>query len=112
MLPSSKIDNVLLFIDCLNKNTGREALELIKKLTEEGEVLDQFFFDLIEALRVIMITQTSGEVSGDYSADALKKIKALAKEIPTKKLIRLLEKPCFGGWKPNNHQCPNYPWNF
>ena len=108
-LPSSKIDNVLLFIDCLNKNTGREALELIKKLTEEGEVLDQFFFDLIEALRVIMITQTSGEVSGDYSADALKKIKALAKEIPTKKLIRLLEKTLLRRLETKQSPVPQLP---
>lgn len=93
ILPSSNVETILDFTDHLLNKESAEAINLINSLSENGANLEQFAYDLIEILRVIMIGQATNFVrfTTDYSEENNKKIKELAEKFPTKDITYLLE---------------------
>ena len=57
ILPTSDADTIISFVDSIINKRLSEAIELVKTLVNDGVNLDQFAYDALEALRVIMITQ-------------------------------------------------------
>ncbi len=92
ILPISDAKNVLNFIGYLTKKETKSALDAIGQIVETGVSIDHFCLEMIDALRAIMITQAGlTSATDDYSGEATKKIKELAKENNPSAITDLIE---------------------
>lgn len=93
ILPTSNVQTVIDFIEQIINKKTQEAIALIGQLVSDGINLEQFSYDVIELLRVIMILQSdmNAKVVTDYNEDNIKIIKKLSAQIEAGKLIKLIE---------------------
>lgn len=94
ILPTSNVQTVIQFIENIIAQESNKAITLIDELVSDGINLEQFAYDTIEVLRVIMIMQADHQeknLATDYSEENLKIIKKLAGKIETHQLIKMLE---------------------
>jgi len=94
VLPSSNVSEIIQFISyILNKNASN-ALKQINKLADEGINLSQFTEDIVELLRVMMVTKAGATIDAgglDLSKDTEKAIAKLNKDITATELINLID---------------------
>ena len=94
ILPTSNIGSILEFINLVLDQQPAGAIEMIQQLITDGVNLEQFAYDIIEALRFAMIIQTSAQTKNsntDYSEADLQSLKKIAKKITSSQLIRVIE---------------------
>lgn len=93
ILPTSNVETILQFIGYLWQKQTKLAIDLLQQLVTEGINLEQFTYDLLELLRLLMILQIdkSKDIQLDYSQTDIKIIKKMAVEITNKQLIGLIE---------------------
>lgn len=92
VLPISDAKDVLNFVEYLLKKQTKEALTAIESIIESGVSIDNFCVEMIETLRCIMITQAGlASAVADFSEEATKKIKTLAKESKPEEITNLIE---------------------
>ncbi len=94
ILPNSSIEAVVEFIDFILEKQGREAVNKIQNLINEGINLDQFAYDTIEALRLLMILQVDPQTKNsgiDYAEQDLKNIKKMSEKIAPGELVKMIE---------------------
>lgn len=94
ILPNSSIQEILEFIDFILEKQGREAIQKIQELVNDGTNLDQFAYDTLEALRLLMIFQVDSHIKNintDYAEQDLKNIRKLSEKITTGQLVRMIE---------------------
>jgi len=94
ILPTSNVQTVIDFIEQIIGNKTAEAINLVAQLVSDGVNLEQFAYDVIEILRVIMILQSDSNAKNlvtDYSEANLKMIKKLSGQITPGNLIKIIE---------------------
>lgn len=93
MLPSSTNETIITFVEHLVTNETKEAFTVLDAIVEEGSSLDQFAYDLLEMLRLLLVIQATNETSRgtDYNEKILKRIKKCAAAITPSQLIRLVD---------------------
>jgi len=93
VLPVSDVESILRFIENLADKKAGEAIKLIDDLSANGANLDQFAYDLLEIMRLIMIIQAGSapESETDYSRENNNKITDLSKRFSTRKTTDLIE---------------------
>jgi len=94
ILPTSNVQTVIDFIEHVIGREPQKAIELVRQLIADGVSLDQFSYDAIELLRVMMILQSDTNARGittDYSAENLKTIRKLCGQIEPARLVQLIE---------------------
>jgi len=94
VIPSSNAAEIIQFISYLVEKDTKSALVQINKLAEEGVNLLQFSNDIIELLRVMIITKVNPKSDSkgmDLSKDAEKELIKLNKQISNKKLVMLVD---------------------
>ncbi len=106
ILPTSSIETVLEFIDLVLPPPGRgaasetainnagSAIKLIQELVADGVNLEQFAYDCLEALRLLMILQVDPQtknINTDYSAQAIKELKKASAKITAHNLVKMIE---------------------
>ncbi|MBD3311447.1 MAG: DNA polymerase III subunit gamma/tau [Candidatus Magasanikbacteria bacterium] len=94
VLPISNVEDVYDFLEILiNKRIG-DGLELINRQVQEGVNIKQFFHDLIELLRVMVIAKHNIKMQSiglDLSKTVLKKIKELSTMIDDSELVKIID---------------------
>lgn len=94
ILPTSSVQAVLEFIDFILDKNAAPALKMIRELVSDGVNLEQFAYDALEALHLLMILQADPQaknINTDYSAEALKEIKKTAVKISSPQLVKMIE---------------------
>ncbi|MFA6382024.1 MAG: DNA polymerase III subunit gamma/tau [Candidatus Buchananbacteria bacterium] len=94
VLPRSRFDLVLEFIEFLNRKDSAGAIGLINRLVSEGIDLDKFTGDLIEVLRKILLMKVSSqlnEFTGGLSKDLEKRAIEVSSQISLEFLIKIIE---------------------
>jgi len=93
ILPSSNAETVLQFIEHILQKQAQLAIELLQQLMDDGVNLDQFAYDAIEILRLMMILQIdkTKDIKIDYSDKDAKTIKKLSSEVATAGLVNMIE---------------------
>ncbi len=94
ILPTSNIESILEFITFTIEKNPAGAIELLHDMVDNGNNLEQFAYDTIEALRLAMIIQTNFKVKNlntDYSEEDLKRLKTISEQISSSRLIQILE---------------------
>jgi DNA polymerase III subunit gamma/tau len=94
VLPTTNIEKTLEFVSTLIKREMEAGINLVNTLADDGINLNQFAFDTIELLRVIMVTKASGQGDGigvDINSEAKKEINKLTKEITHSELVNLID---------------------
>lgn len=110
ILPVSKIEGVLDFVECLADKNSAAALAQIQKLVADGLSVDQFFNDLIEVLRQLMMSSAGQKMDqADFSDEAAKKIKELAKKFSPSQIVVLLDRCLKRRLETKNAPIPELP---
>ncbi len=94
ILPTSGIQTVLEFINFILEKQTAEAIKMIQNLVSDGVNLEQFAYDTLEALRLLMILQVDPQaknINTDYSDEALKSLKKTGLKISAQHLVKMIE---------------------
>ncbi|HSR89045.1 MAG TPA: DNA polymerase III subunit gamma/tau [Candidatus Udaeobacter sp.] len=94
ILPTSNVETVLEFINFILEKETSSGLKLINQLVGDGVNLEQFVYDCLEVLRLLMILQIDSQtknINTDYSAEAVKTLKKLSAKISAPQLIKMIE---------------------
>lgn len=93
ILPTTDIEQILLFLEALADKKPVQALELIDEMAGTGVNLEQFALDLIETLRDIMIIQVGQKNLrfSDLDKTAKKKLKEIASQFSSEETIKIME---------------------
>lgn len=94
VLPRSDWQEVLKFISLLIDKDGRQSVELVNKLFEEGIDLEHFTSITIESLRKILYAKTTGDwqaVSWEFGEDWLKPLVKQSEKISAGELVKMIE---------------------
>ncbi len=94
VLPTSNIETVLEFIDFVFDKQTSPAIKMIQGLIADGVNLEQFAYDALEALRLIMVMQIDPQtknVNTDYSNEAVKIIRKTSAKISSPRLVKMIE---------------------
>ncbi len=94
ILPTSSIQTVLEFIGFILEKQTREAMQIIQELAADGVNLEQFAYDMLEALRLLMILQVDSQaknINTDYSDEAIKALKKTGLKITALQLVKMIE---------------------
>jgi len=94
VLPRSDWQEVLKFISLLIDKDGRQAVELVNKLFEEGIDLEHFTAITIESLRKVLYAKITGDwqaVSWEFGAEWLKPLAKQAEKISAGELVKMIE---------------------
>ncbi len=93
ILPSSDLNSVVSFAQAIADGDGLKAVEQIEQQATAGANLEQFILDLIEVLRAAMIATTGYEIKNLIEAEkeTLQNIKKISEQIPTQKIIALID---------------------
>ena len=94
ILPTSNIETVLEFIDFIFDKQTSSAIKMIQNLVADGVNLEQFAYDALEALRLIMVMQVDPQtknMSTDYSNETIKTIRKISAKIYPLQLVKMIE---------------------
>ena len=94
ILPTSSVQAVLEFIDFILEKQPAEAIKMIGDFVADGINLEQFAYDALEALRLLMILQVDPQtknINTDYSAQAIKELRKTSAKISSLQLIKMIE---------------------
>ncbi|MDD2807163.1 MAG: DNA polymerase III subunit gamma/tau [Patescibacteria group bacterium] len=94
VMPTSKYDLGLQFIDLINKSDAKSAIELVNKLVSDGVDLERFNLDTILLLRKILLFKINPKL-GQYAVSLNKNLESsitmLSTSITEEKLIMMIE---------------------
>ncbi|TAN33034.1 DNA polymerase III subunit gamma/tau [Patescibacteria group bacterium] len=92
ILPTSNARQILNFVDAILNRDVKSAVALINELVSDGVNLEQFAYDALEILRLLMILQydPTKEIL-DYSDEDAKLIKKMTKQAPAEQIIKLTD---------------------
>jgi len=94
VLPNTNAETTLAFLTALVDKNAPSALEIIQKLADDGVDFVQFNKDLIELMRLLLLSK-SGVKLDNYSTDldekAKKEVKKLADKLAPRDPVRLLD---------------------
>ncbi|MFH1947444.1 MAG: DNA polymerase III subunit gamma/tau [Candidatus Magasanikbacteria bacterium] len=94
VLPNVNVEKNLEFITAtINKEAG-SALEILNQLVEAGSNLNYFNNDVIEMLRIMMVSKTNANISGlglDLSEKVKKELKKLNDKLEYNEIVTLLD---------------------
>ena len=94
VLPTSNMDEIIEFIKTvLNKETSK-ALIKINQLAEEGVDMKQFAYDVVEILRIMLISKSQTKLTNtaiDLSKDTEKELLKLNKLVSPVEIIKLID---------------------
>lgn len=94
ILPTSSADTIILFIQRLIEKNPGAAIDIIASLARDGVNVEQFAHDTIEALRLVLISQTNSDLkqhNTDYGDTDLAALKTMAEHIQTNTLLAMIE---------------------
>lgn len=94
VLPLSSSETVIHYLKSIVENNPGAAITSINEQAEEGVNLDQFAFELLEALRaMLLILMNAGKdtVKNEYSDEAVKEMRTLATTLQSNKLVALMD---------------------
>lgn len=94
ILPTSNIETVLEFIDFIIDKQTSSAIKTIQDLVSDGVNLEQFAYDMLEALRLLMILQADPQtknINTDYSNEAVKALRKTSAKISPLHLVKMIE---------------------
>ncbi len=94
ILPTSGIQTVLEFIGFILEKQTIDAIKTIQDLVADGVNLEQFAYDTLEALRLLMILQVDPQaknINTDYSEEALKELRKASAKISALQLVKMIE---------------------
>ena len=94
ILPTSSVKTVLEFINFILERQTRLAIKTIQELAAGGVNLEQFAYDCLEVLRLLMILQADPQtknVNTDYNDEALKSLKKISGKIAAMQLVKMIE---------------------
>ncbi|OGH58863.1 MAG: DNA polymerase III, subunit gamma and tau [Candidatus Magasanikbacteria bacterium RIFCSPHIGHO2_01_FULL_33_34] len=94
VLPTSNIDEIITLIESIINHETQKALESINKMTDEGIDMSQLAYDVIEILRIMLISknQTKLTIANlDLNKEAEKKLLKLNKAIESSDIIKLID---------------------
>ena len=94
ILPTSSIQTVLEFIDSIFDKQAGSAIKIIQEMVSDGVNLEQFTYDCLEAMRLLMILQIDPQtknISTDYSAQAVKDLRKASIKISPLQLVKMIE---------------------
>ncbi|KKU26129.1 MAG: polymerase III, subunit gamma and tau protein [Candidatus Magasanikbacteria bacterium GW2011_GWA2_46_17] len=111
ILPTSDSGAIIDFIENIIKKDTKSALTIIEDLSEEGLNIDQFFYDVIEVLRGMMMAQAERKkmLEESYNDANVKRIIKLSKEISSTKLISMIESAITKRRDTKNSPIPQLP---
>lgn len=95
ILPTSSIESVLEFLQNICDYKTGSAIAQINDLYNEGTNIDQFAYDTIETLRVILVVGTTKDTSAfkaEYSGDTMKSLVKLGEAFDTNRLVYLIDR--------------------
>lgn len=94
VLPTTNAETTLAFLTALVDKNAPNALQIIQKLADDGIDFAQFNKDLIELMRLLLLSK-SGVKLNNYSADldekTKKEVKKLADKLSPRDPVRLLD---------------------
>lgn len=94
LLPTSRGDDTLPFIDSLLSRNAKAGLEHIQQLVGDGANLGQFAYDVIELLRILLVTTANPDMRGlglDLSEATKKELRSLGAKISSLELVQLID---------------------
>ncbi len=93
VLPTTNVESILFFISNIIEEKTKENFELLQTLIDEGVNLEQYAYDVIDVLRLALISQCdpNTDISIDYSAEDAKKIRKISRDIETNQLVEMIE---------------------
>ena len=94
ILPTSSIQTVLEFIDFIFEKQTMPAIKITQELVADGVNLEQFAYDTLEALRLLMILQIDPQtknINTDYSNEAVKALRKTSTKISPLQLVKMIE---------------------
>lgn len=94
ILPTPQPEKVLTLLENIFDNNASAGLEIIAEQIKTGANLEQFAYDIAEALRLVLILQTGFEPEEltTYKTEDKKRLKHLGALVTTNKLIILTDK--------------------
>ncbi len=94
VLPKSRFDLAIQFVDCLNKGEAAAAITLINNLVQDGIDLEKFSEEVIELLRKILLLKVGpqlGQYASGFNKDLEKKVENLTESMNQEFLLRSIE---------------------
>ncbi|MFH1790281.1 MAG: DNA polymerase III subunit gamma/tau [bacterium] len=93
MLPNSNAEIILKFISNILEKNIKQAIEVISESMDQGVNIDQFAYDLIEVLRVMMIMKTDPlkNFDLDYGEQDIKEVRKLGGSVDYSIIVKMIE---------------------
>lgn len=94
VLPVSNVDDVIAFVETLIEKKEAACLAHIDRLVEDGANLSQFAEDIIQILRIVLVTKAHPETTAltlDLGETAVKTVRSLHGHITNRELITLID---------------------
>lgn len=94
ILPTSNIQTVLDFIDAIFDKQAVSAIKTLRDLVADGVNLEQFAYDCLEAMRLLMILQIDPQTKNmdtEYSGETVKELRKLAAKTTSLQLVKMIE---------------------
>lgn len=92
ILPSSNIESVLNFIDGVAEKNTAQIMEDISETVSAGINLEQFSHDILEILRLLMMTKNGWhKFNTEYDSETIKKIKLLSEKFSADEIIKFID---------------------
>ncbi|TSC84936.1 MAG: DNA polymerase III subunit gamma/tau [Parcubacteria group bacterium Gr01-1014_13] len=94
ILPTSNIQTVLEFIDAVFDRQVSVAIKILQDQVADGVNLEQFAYDCLEAMRLLMILQIDPQtknITVDYNNEAVKELKKISAKATPLHLVKMIE---------------------
>ncbi len=94
ILPTSSIQTVLEFIDAIFEKQTSSAIKTLQNLVADGVNLEQFAYDCLEAMRLLMILQIDPQtknINVEYNNETVKEIKKISTKTTPLQLVKMIE---------------------
>lgn len=94
ILPTVNVEKNLEFITAVVEKNAEKAIEILNQLVEDGSNVNYFNNDVVEMLRVMMVSKTNANISGlglDLSDKVRKELKKLNDKIEYSDIVTLLD---------------------
>ncbi|MBI2444019.1 MAG: DNA polymerase III subunit gamma/tau [Candidatus Magasanikbacteria bacterium] len=111
-LPPANLGAVLDYLEALARGEAGAALRIVADLFNQGASLEQFGEELLETLRLIMLVQIRPDSleASDGGADAVSRLRALARTLPLPSLPALIELALNTKARERQTIAPTLPW--
>lgn len=111
VLPISDAGSVIEFIEEITTGNAGKAISLLNNLTESGANLDEFSYELLQALRQAMILQSNPSLDLEiyYNHENAKRIKQISTQISASRLISMIDRLIVRRFEIKSSPMPQLP---